>query len=124
MPGLIDILPDAGSLLALAPEDLGMILMNLAQKSAGSFTLSHFVMPLWNANVSAYPQHMRTPVARATAEAWQWLQNEGLIMVAPDQYERLVLSDKKGGEDKRDCRDRGVSPRECVASWIAPSENR
>jgi uncharacterized protein (TIGR02391 family) len=96
VPGLIDILPDAGSLLALAPEDLGMILMNLAQKERGNFTLSHFVMPLWNANVSAYPQHMRTPVARATAEAWQWLQNEGLIMVAPDQSNDWFCLTRKG----------------------------
>ena len=51
MPGLMDYLRDADSLLALGPEDLGMILLELVQKERVSkVTLSNLEMPLWNAN--------------------------------------------------------------------------
>lgn len=86
MAKLIDYLPDADALTALAAEDLGMILLDLAQAHQGvRFTLSDFEMPLWNANIPAYPYHKKMGVGRAIAEAWQWLQNEGLIMIDLDQ---------------------------------------
>jgi hypothetical protein len=60
MARLIDYLPDADALTVLAAEDLGMILLDLAQGHQGvRFTISDFEMPLWNANVPAYPQHKR-----------------------------------------------------------------
>jgi hypothetical protein len=63
-----------------------MILLDLAQGHQGvRFTLSDFEMPLWNANIPAYPYHKKMAVGRAIAEAWQWLQNEGLIMIDLDQ---------------------------------------
>ena len=49
MARLIDYLPDADALTALAAEDLGMILLDLAQDHQGvRFTISDFEMPLWN----------------------------------------------------------------------------
>src|SRR5258706_16056795 len=76
MPGLLDYLPDAESLLALGPEDLGLILLELVQNERQPrVALSNIEMPIWNANTPKYPQQSRTPVARAIAEAWQWLQN-------------------------------------------------
>ena len=36
MPGLLDYLPDADALLALSPEDLGMMLRELMQQQRGS----------------------------------------------------------------------------------------
>ncbi len=102
MAGLIDYLPDADSLLALGPEDLGMILLQLLQKQpgGGNFTKSNLEMPVWNANTTAYPYHKRMPVARAIAEAWQWLQNEGLLMVAPDQSNDWFCLTRKGAKLK------------------------
>src|SRR6266404_1786734 len=102
MAGIIDYLPDAGSLLALGPEDLGMILLQLLQKQpgGGNFTKSNLEMPVWNANTTAYPYHKRMPVARAISEAWQWLQNEGLLMVAPDQSNDWFCLTRKGAKLK------------------------
>jgi uncharacterized protein (TIGR02391 family) len=100
MVGLIDYLRDADSLLALGPEDLGIILLELLQKQpgagSGNVTKSNLEMPLWNANTPAYPHHERMPVARAVSEAWQWLQNEGLLMVAPDQSNDWFCLTRKG----------------------------
>jgi len=97
MPGLMGYLPDADSLLALGPEDLGLILLDLAQKERGPrVTLSNLEMPLWNANSPAYPQHQRMPVGRCIAEAWQWLQNEGLLMPDLDQPNGWFCLTRKG----------------------------
>ena len=86
MPRLLDYLPDAESLLALGPEDLGMIILELVQKERHiRVTLPNIETPIWNANTPRYPQRSRMPVSRAIAEAWQWLQNEGLLM--PDLYQ-------------------------------------
>ena len=97
MPGLIDFLPTADALIELSAEDLGMILLQLAQQEPGSnFTLSNIETPVWNANTAGYPHHKRLPVGRAIAEAWLWLQNEGLMMVAPDQPNGWFCLTRKG----------------------------
>jgi len=57
MPGVIDFVRDADSLAALAPEDLGMIVLQLVQNERGNFTRSSIEMPLWTANSPGYPQH-------------------------------------------------------------------
>jgi hypothetical protein len=69
MPGLIDILSDAENLFAVAPEDLGIVILQLVQQErAPRVTPSNFEMPLWNAGVPAYSQRHRFPVNRALAE--------------------------------------------------------
>jgi uncharacterized protein (TIGR02391 family) len=93
----MDYLPDADSLLALGPEDLGMILLELVQKERlPKVTLSNLEMPLWNANSPAFPQHKRMLVARCIVEAWQWLQNEGLLMPDVDQPNGWFCLTRKG----------------------------
>jgi uncharacterized protein (TIGR02391 family) len=97
MPGLIDFFPDADSLAAVAPEDLGIALLQLIQQERGPrVTLSNLEMPLWNANTPAYPQHRRMEVGRAIAESWQWLQNEGLLMPDLDQPNGWFCLTRKG----------------------------
>ena len=84
MAGLIEYLPDADGLIGLGPEDLGMILLQLVQaERTRNVTKSTFETPLWNANSPGYPQNKRGLVFYAIEEAWQWLQNEGLLMTAP-----------------------------------------
>jgi uncharacterized protein (TIGR02391 family) len=106
MPGLIDFASTVEKLLVIEPEDLGLILMNLAHTASGpqrlNFTPSQFEMPLWNANAPGYPLHThnRQAVARALAEAWQWLQTEGLIMPAPDQSNGFFCLTRRGGRLK------------------------
>ncbi|SHN85529.1 TIGR02391 family protein [Bradyrhizobium erythrophlei] len=97
MPGLIDYLPDADALGSLAPEDLGMILLDLMHRVRGpnpAFTQSDFVMPIWNANATSFPIHRKEDVNRAIAEAWQWLGNEGLVMAKPDSNGWFCLTRK------------------------------
>jgi uncharacterized protein (TIGR02391 family) len=97
MPGLLEILPEADSLMSLSAEDLGLILLELIQKQkALRFTPLEFEQPIWNANSPGYPQVKRIGVNRTIAEAWQWLQNEGLIMVDLDQPNGWFCLTRKG----------------------------
>jgi uncharacterized protein (TIGR02391 family) len=96
MPLLMDFVGDADSLAALAPEDLGMIVLQLVQNERGNFTLPNIEMPVWNANSPGYPQHKRMQVILALGEAWQWLENEGLLMAAPDQPNGWYRLTRKG----------------------------
>jgi len=94
--GLIDFFPDADALLALGPEDLGLILLRLVQEQrVRKVHENSLLMPLWNANTPAYPHHKKQAVEEAFAEAWQWLQNEGLLMPAPDSN-GLYCTTRKG----------------------------
>lgn len=99
MSSLLDYLPEAEALLALGPEDLGIILLELVQKERQPrVALSNIEMPIWNANTPKYPQQSRMPVGRAIAEAWQWLQNEGLIMPDLDQPNGWYCLTRKGAQ--------------------------
>jgi uncharacterized protein (TIGR02391 family) len=97
MPGLMDYLPTADNLLALGPEDLGIILLEIIQKArVQRITLTNLEMPLWNANTPAYPIQAQQQVALAIAEAWQWLQNEGLLITDPEQSAGYFCLTRKG----------------------------
>jgi uncharacterized protein (TIGR02391 family) len=97
MPGLIDVFPNADLLAVVAPEDLGIVLLQLVQQERGPrVALSNLEYPLWAANTPAYPQHKRTVVGRVIAEAWQWLQNEGLLMPDLDQPNGWFCLTRKG----------------------------
>ena len=97
MPGLVDYFPDANALAALAPEDLGMILLDLMHQVRGpnpAFTPSDFVTPIWNANAAGFPISRKEDVNRVFAEAWQWLENEGLVMCRPESNGWFCLTRK------------------------------
>src|ERR1700732_3056255 len=97
MPGLIDYVSDAKTLLSLGAEDLGLILLNLLQEQRDiRHTVSNIEVPLANANSPAYPQHSRAAVSRCIGEAWQWLQNEGLLMPDLDQPNGWYCLTRKG----------------------------
>lgn len=97
MAGLIDFFPDAESLAGAAPENLGTILLQLIQQERSPrVTVSGLEYPLWNANTPAYPHHKRALVGRAIGEAWQWLQNEGLLMPDLDQPNGWFCLTRKG----------------------------
>jgi Protein of unknown function (Hypoth_ymh) len=87
MPSLIEYLPTADVLLELEPEDLGAILIDMLHRNrmGARFALSNIEMPLWNAQSPGYPHQKRQAVGRALAEAWAWLQTEGLMMPDPEQ---------------------------------------
>jgi uncharacterized protein (TIGR02391 family) len=97
MTRLADILPTAPSLLALSPEDLGMVLIQMFQgRSEPRFVLSDYVMPFYSGDNPPYAYNTKQSVTRAIAEAWQWLLTEGLIIQDPEQSADYFCLTRKG----------------------------
>ncbi len=97
MATLLDYFSDANSLIAIGAEDLGLVLLQLIQaERATRVAPSNIEYPLWAANRPEFPHHKRNAVGRVFAEAWQWLQNEGLLMPDLDQPNGWFCLTRKG----------------------------
>jgi uncharacterized protein (TIGR02391 family) len=117
MAGLIDFAPTAGELLEIEPEDLGLILIRLMQDvRQPNFSVSHFEMPIWNANSPGYVPQNRRAVSRAIAEAWHWLMYEGLIMPDPDQPNGWFCLTRRGQRLKGTAEIEAYSKRQLLPS--------
>jgi uncharacterized protein (TIGR02391 family) len=88
MGAVVQAIPDVEVFLALEPEELGAKLLFLAKERGGMFSLSGFETEIWEAEIRrqpTYPRHRQGAIALAFAEAWAWLEAQGLIVPAPDQ---------------------------------------
>ena len=91
-------IPDVQMLLALAPEELAAtVLFLLKKRTEAKFHTGNLQRELWGHSTSgqpAYPRQRENEINLALAEAWAWLQAQGLIV--PDmengQYGWLQLS--------------------------------
>lgn len=91
-------IPDVSLLLELAPEELGAKLLFVMHQrmedpsqrmNAGHgemFIFSQVESELWNLRPSAppYPREKQSEVNLAFAEAWAWLEAQGLLVPAPE----------------------------------------
>lgn len=88
MKNLYEIVPDVNVLLAMAPEELAPILLRLAKQNQqnGMFLLSSTTQTfaLGPNTAGQYPRTSQNDVDIAMAEAWNWLQVNGLIVPASD----------------------------------------
>ena len=80
-------LPDVDALLSLAPEELAEVILKIAdeQSQHGKIHLQHIATHI-NGSPGAddgYPQNKRSAAELAIAEAWHWLQMQGLIIPEP-----------------------------------------
>lgn len=82
MTTLHDLLPDAASILALEPEELAGLALELINDSESPSRLnpSSITNP---ETIGAYAQSDREPVRLAMAEGWSWLVREGLLAPIP-----------------------------------------
>jgi uncharacterized protein (TIGR02391 family) len=98
---LTDVFPEAGTLLALQPEELGDVILELAHADGPGpvlFSMSWAIEPLQNANNPRWPQQLRRQVKLAVAEAFAWLEHAGLIMRDPDQGESYRTLTRRGAQ--------------------------
>jgi hypothetical protein len=89
---LTKVIPDVIVLLTLQPEELGAKLLFLLRRR--NFPRGNFLPTALNAEIwpdfplpgqeSPYPTNRRAAVDIALAEAWAWLEAQGLIVRAPD----------------------------------------
>ena len=87
MPRLRDLVPDFAVLLAMEPEQLaGYLLQDMNSRPGRErmVTVNHWMSDLFAGANPAYPMERQDAVFRALAEAWNWLEVQGLV-VWPDQ---------------------------------------
>ncbi len=122
MPQLAELIPDADVLLTMAPEQLAGHLLQIMNSRSGReqmATLGHWTHELYGGASRSYPHQVQDAVYRALAEAWNWLEVQGLVVWPDDangrngfrvpsrRGERLVTQDNfkqflKGTELPRD----------------------
>ena len=132
MTRLVDLVPDADTLLQLAPEELGVYLLRVVraemQKPPGSemchiqMVMSHLAVPLGGQG-AGYEQHRIGEIERAVTEAWSWLEREGYLVPAPDLNGRngwRLLSRKAAAlKDPKTIRAASKFPKELLHPDIA-----
>lgn len=81
---LYDLIPDADAVLALEPEELAglslELILSLPPSSGSRLHPSNFASP---DTIGQFPQEKRNEVQHAMAEGWNWLVREGLIALSP-----------------------------------------
>ena len=85
MTSLANLIPDADTLLSMAPDELGRILLSLVhphQNQNGMFHPSSVGRPL-NSLDDWYPPNRHNEVDSAMQEAWAWLTINMLVLQAP-----------------------------------------
>jgi uncharacterized protein (TIGR02391 family) len=89
MRTLANIFPNIDDALSLGPEDMGAVLLELwegatedrnDQRVIGTFTANVYN----SGNPANYPPLKRRDLELVIAEAWSWLEHEGLIVRLPD----------------------------------------
>ncbi len=84
MATLYDLLPDAPSILALEPEELAGLAMELILAGEGSGPSRLHPNTFTSLEtIGAFPQAVRDEIAHALAEGWNWLIREGLLAPRP-----------------------------------------
>jgi uncharacterized protein (TIGR02391 family) len=87
MPGLRDIVPDRDVLLQMRPEDLAQILLSLVRSYIQNGIFTTEIVGQSQSGLGylhfGYVDGNDHDVARATAEAWAWMERTGLILPAP-----------------------------------------
>jgi len=80
MPGLMDLIPDAETLLALAPEEIAFYVL----KVASTTMQNRMCNPQYVLNTTGnYAAYRLNDVQVAVLEAWAWLENQLYLVPAP-----------------------------------------
>src|SRR4051812_25322346 len=87
MHNLVHVIPEVNALLALEPEELGAKLLFLVRRREGEQKMFHpgnLMNELYGSTDSiTYPRERQQEVQLANAEAWAWLEAQGLIVPEP-----------------------------------------
>lgn len=102
MQSIRSLFPDYRDVLALAPEDLAGVLLELlpsVRQNAG-FLIESFLEHAYSVHGDGYPSQTRDDVALAVAEAISWLMGAGLAMRNPMQPARWYVLTRRGKDLK------------------------
>lgn len=88
---LFDLVPDPDALLGMEIEELGLLVLEVAKSAAegGQITPAHIpssgVDQERTSRGKGYPPKRRPEIALAIAEAWSWLNANGLLLPIPGE---------------------------------------
>lgn len=85
LKNIVEFIPDPDVLLALAPEELGRVLLHVAKENLQNglfYPGGELEWPITN-RATPYPPNRNQEVAAALEEGWQWLRIHLLIVPAP-----------------------------------------
>ncbi len=86
MRELVNRIPDVEAFLALAPEELAAkMLFLLRERNSGDHHRDSLEFELWGGTAAlgpSYPRNRQIEVHLAFAEAWAWLEAQGLLVPA------------------------------------------
>jgi Protein of unknown function (Hypoth_ymh) len=97
---LLSLFPNSRDLLALSPEELGGILLELVPHVAqrdGKFLIDSVIDPLFPLQGGGYTSGVRRQVILAIAEARSWLESQGLVIYDPEQPAHWLVVTRRGG---------------------------
>jgi uncharacterized protein (TIGR02391 family) len=104
MPSIVQLIPDAATLLALEPQELAPAVLSFIVSGSAYTTGSHYPNPLKRGNVFSgtntpghgYPPKNVQRVNEALMAAWGWLEREGMLLPAPGQQDRdwVIVSER------------------------------
>src|SRR5262249_47896308 len=83
VPSLQQLVPDVETLLALDPEELGILLLRALHgrtANPGMFAPHSFESELFSMTYAAYPRERQEEVLEAVREAFSWLDGQALII--------------------------------------------
>ena len=85
LKNIVEFIPDVDTLLALAPEELGRVLLRVAKENLqiDQFYPGSELQWQVSSGVAPYPPNRRKEVEVALEEGWQWLRIHLLIVPAP-----------------------------------------
>jgi Protein of unknown function (Hypoth_ymh) len=96
---LLAIFPTPNDMLALEPEELAGVLLEVipAVLQSGRFHIQHLTGPLYSTAGGPY-QHTVRPAELAIAEALSWLEHQGLVVVDPGQPVTWYVLTRRAGD--------------------------
>jgi uncharacterized protein (TIGR02391 family) len=81
---LFDLIPDADTVMALAPEELAFYVLQVARSNVQNGLMNlQSVIPQEYPGRPSYPAQKQADIEVAATEAWAWLENQIYIVPAP-----------------------------------------
>lgn len=101
MPTLYDLMPDAASILALEPEELAGLTLELINGSdSNNHARLHPTSFSSSATIGPFPQADRDQLRFALAEGWNWLVREGFLAPTPGETHGWHFVTRRGKKIK------------------------
>lgn len=97
--GLNTIVPDPSVLMSLQPEELAIVLLEALDPQPGAKYSRYNLLRSGSGLTQVYPTQSQEAVSKGLAEAWSWLETEGILVQDPeDSRGGCYIATRRGKE--------------------------